>query len=89
MFSLERWQPEAEDPIQHLNVGTGVDLSIKELAELVAATVGYEGDIHWDTSKPNGTPKKQLEVGRLAELGWKARIPLAEGLAATYALYAQ
>ena len=68
LFALEQWQPEADDPIQDLNVGTGVDLSIKELAELVAKTVGYGGEILWDTSKPDGTPKKQLDVSRLAKL---------------------
>ncbi len=89
LFALEHWQPNAEDPIQHLNVGTGVDLSIKELAELVAATIGYQGDIFWDASKPDGTPKKQLDVSRLAELGWQSSIQLPNGLASTYALYAQ
>ena len=86
LFALEQWQPEADDPIQHLNVGTGVDLSIKELAELVATTLGYEGEIRWDSSKPDGTPKKQLDVSRLADLGWRARIPLAEGLELTACL---
>ena len=89
LFALEVWQPDAEDPIQHLNVGTGVDLSIKELAELVAATVGYKGEIHWDVSKPDGTPKKQLDVSRLAGLGWRAATALEQGLASTYALYAE
>ena len=64
-------------------MGTGVDLSIRELAEAVAAATGYQGEIYWDTSKPDGTPKKQLDVSRLAALGWRARIPLAEGLAST------
>ena len=84
VFALERWQPGA-DALQFLNVGTGVDLSIRELAEAVAAATGYQGEIHWDTSKPDGTPKKQLDVSRLAALGWRARIPLAEGLASTVA----
>ncbi len=89
LFCLEHWQPAADDPIQHLNVGTGVDLSIKELAELVGKTVGYQGPILWDASKPDGTPKKQLDVSRLAELGWRAGTPLDQGLERTYALYAQ
>jgi len=84
VFALERWQP-GPDALQFLNVGTGVDLSIRELAEAVAAATGYQGEIHWDTSKPDGTPKKQLDVSRLAALGWRARIPLAEGLASTVA----
>ena len=82
VFALEHWQPAADD-LQHLNVGTGVDLTIRELAEAVAAATSYKGEISWDTSKPDGTPKKQLNVSRLAELGWRRRIPLAEGLAST------
>jgi len=87
VFALERWQPGPEE-LQFLNVGTGVDLTIRELAEQVAVATGYQGEIRWDTSKPDGTPKKQLDVGRLAALGWTARIPLAEGLASTVADFA-
>jgi len=87
VFALERWQPGPEQ-LQFLNVGTGVDLTIRELAEQVAEATGYEGVIIWDTSKPDGTPKKQLDVSRLAALGWQARIPLAEGLASTVAGFA-
>jgi len=87
VFVLEHWQPGAEE-LQFLNVGTGVDLSIRELAEQVAAATGYGGTITWDSSKPDGTPKKQLDVSRLAALGWRARIPLAEGLASTVADFA-
>jgi GDP-L-fucose synthase len=67
-----------------LNVGWGADVSIAELANAVAKTVGYEGRMRFDTSKPDGTPRKLLEVSRLAALGWKASIPLADGLADTY-----
>lgn len=88
VFALERWQPAAGE-LQHLNVGTGMDLTIKQLAEAVAAATGFQGEIHWDRSKPDGTPKKQLDVGRLAALGWRARIPLAEGLTSTVALFRQ
>ena len=84
VFALEQWQP-GPDELQHLNVGTGVDLSIRELAQAVAAATGFAGQIHWDSSKPDGTPRKQLDVSRLAALGWRARIPLAEGLASTVA----
>ncbi|MDH4405524.1 MAG: GDP-L-fucose synthase [Cyanobium sp. D14.bin.5] len=87
VFALEHWQPGSEE-LQQLNVGTGVDLTIRELAEAVAAATGYQGEIRWDTSKPDGTPKKQLDVSRLAELGWRARIPLAEGLVSTVADFA-
>jgi GDP-L-fucose synthase len=82
VFALEHWQPGPDDQ-QFLNVGTGVDLTIRELAEAVAEATSFQGEIHWDTSKPDGTPKKQLDVSRLAELGWRARIPLAEGLGST------
>jgi GDP-L-fucose synthase len=86
VFALEHWQP-ANDELQHLNVGTGVDLTIKELAEAVAVATGYRGEILWDTSKPDGTPRKQLDVTRLAAMGWTASIPLATGLQATVNAY--
>ena len=82
VFALERWQPGALDP-PFLNVGTGVDLTIRELAEAVAKVTGFRGEILWDSSKPDGTPRKLLDVSRLAALGWRARIPLAQGLANT------
>ena len=62
-------------------------MSIRELAIAVAEATGFRGSIHWDTSKPDGTPKKQLDVSRLKALGWQARIPLAEGLTSTVALF--
>jgi GDP-L-fucose synthase len=86
VFALEHWQP-GPDELQFLNVGTGVDLSIRELAEQVADATGFRGEITWDTSKPDGTPKKQLDVSRLANLGWRARIPLAEKLVSTVAAF--
>lgn len=86
VFVLERWQPSSDD-IQFLNVGTGVDLTIRELAEAVADATGFQGEIVWDTSKPDGTPKKQLDVSRLAALGWQASIPLDEGLRSTVEMY--
>jgi GDP-L-fucose synthase len=82
------WSP-APGELTYLNVGTGVDLSIRELAEAVATATGYQGAIDWDSSKPDGTPKKQLDVSRLAAHGWRARIPLAEGLASTVALFCE
>ncbi|MCP9847315.1 GDP-L-fucose synthase [Synechococcus sp. Lug-A] len=87
VFALERWQPGPQE-LQFLNVGTGVDLTIRELAEAVAAATGFAGSLEWDSTKPDGTPKKQLDVSRLAALGWRARIPLAEGLAGTVAEFA-
>ena len=67
-----------------MNVGTGVDLNIRELATKIANTVGFNGSIHWDHSKPDGTPKKQLDVSRLTDMGWKARIDLNHGLTNAY-----
>ena len=86
VFALESWCPRL-DELQYLNVGTGIDLSIKDLADLVAKAVGYEGDIYWDSSKPDGTPRKQLDVSKLGAMGWRAAIPLAEGLGKTYAAF--
>jgi GDP-L-fucose synthase len=63
-----------------LNVGTGEDISIKELAEIVARIVGYGGELRFDTTKPDGTPRKLMDVSRLHSLGWKAKIPLEDGI---------
>jgi len=82
LFLLEHY--DAPEPI---NVGTGTDLTIAELAQLVARTVGYDGTIEFDASKPDGTPRKLLDVSRLTGLGWQAGIGLEDGLAATYAWY--
>jgi GDP-L-fucose synthase len=70
-----------------VNIGTGKDITIGEFAPLVAATVGYSGEISFDTSKPDGTPRKLLDVGRLARLGWRARTPLADGIKLAYQAY--
>ena len=86
VFALERWHPQADEP-SFLNVGTGIDLSIRELAEAVGEATGFQGEILWDASKPDGTPKKQLDVSRLVRLGWRARIPLADGLASMVTLF--
>ncbi len=75
------------DSEQILNAGTGEDLTIAELAETIRSITGFEGNIVWDTSKPDGTPRKLLDVSRLAALGWKARTPLREGLEAAYQWY--
>ena len=71
----------------HINVGVGVDLTILELAELVAKTVGYDGAILTDPSKPDGTPRKLMDVARIHALGWRARVGLADGVAQTYRWY--
>lgn len=83
VFALENWQP-GDEQIQFLNVGTGIDLTIRELANMIANLVGFSGAIHWDTSKPDGTPKKQLCVDGLNSLGWKAKIDIHKGLETAY-----
>jgi GDP-L-fucose synthase len=75
------------DDSLHLNVGTGEDLTIKELAGKVAATAGYSGEIQWDASKPDGTPRKVLDVSRIKALGWEPTITLDAGIAATINWY--
>lgn len=70
-----------------LNVGTGSDVTIKELTEMVADVVGFEGQILWDHTKPDGTPRKVLDTSKVHDLGWHARIPLKDGLKSTYEWY--
>jgi GDP-L-fucose synthase len=70
-----------------VNIGTGEDISIADFARVVAATVGYKGRISFDTSKPDGTPQKLLDVGRLAKLGWRARTSLEDGIRLAYQAY--
>jgi GDP-L-fucose synthase len=70
-----------------LNIGTGEDITIAGLARLVADTVGYAGTIVFDRSKPDGTPRKLLDVSRMSTLGWKAKTPLRDGLARSYAWF--
>jgi GDP-L-fucose synthase len=68
-----------------INVGSGEDLSIRKLAELVCRVVGFKGRVVFDPSKPDGTPRKLLDVSRMAALGWRATTPLHEGIASAYA----
>lgn len=79
LFLLEHY----DDP-EHVNVGTGEDLTIRELAEMVADIVGYDGELVLDRTKPDGTPRKLLDVSRLHQLGWRHRIELRDGIADTY-----
>jgi GDP-L-fucose synthase len=75
------------DSEEIVNVGTGEDVTIRELAELIGSITGFQGGLKFDESKPDGTPRKLLDVSRLNALGWKARIPLAEGIRSTYEWY--
>ena len=82
LFGLENTLEE------HLyNVGTGIDLKIKDLALLIQATVGHKGELEWDTSKPDGTPRKLMDIGKLHSQGWNATIELVEGVSKTYAWF--
>ncbi len=83
-----RYNSVTEPMRSHLNVGTGRDCTIRELAERIAHIIGYGGDIIFDTSKPDGTPRKQLDVSRMTELGWTATTSLEDGLRETYAWFA-
>jgi len=79
LFLMENY-----DSPELINVGCGSDLTIRELAELVGRVVGYSGKIEWDTTKPDGTPRKLLDVSKLNKLGWHAQIPFEEGIRSTY-----
>ena len=91
IFALENWDPEAKNapldnesrPLTILNVGTGKDISIKILSELVSEIVGFEGVTNWDSSKPDGTPRKLLDISRIKELGWEPTISLRDGIKRT------
>jgi GDP-L-fucose synthase len=84
LFALEHTLPE------HLyNVGSGTDLTIKELALLIQKEVGHEGEIVWDASKPNGTPRKLMDVSKMNANGWKAQIALPEGIRSTIEWFVQ
>ncbi|MFV0145117.1 GDP-L-fucose synthase [Empedobacter falsenii] len=84
IFALENILPE------HLyNVGTGSDLTIKELAETIQKIVGHEGTIEWDATKPDGTPRKLMDISKMHELGWKHQVDLEEGIARTYQWFLQ
>ena len=92
VFALEHWSALSDNcprdnenkKLAFLNVGTGKDLRISELAKRVATTVGFRGSIQWDHNKPDGTPKKQLDISRLTDMGWRAKIELSEGLHMAY-----
>ena len=95
VFVLENWSPTDKNapkdingnPLYILNVGTGKDLSLKELSQKISLAYGFKGDILWDHTKPDGTPKKQLDVTRINSLGWKSKISLDEGIKNTINLY--
>ena len=75
---------ETQPMMSHINVGTGIDCSIKTLTETIASVIGFDGDIKWDLSKPDGAPRKLMDVSRIESLGWKATVHLEDGLKGTY-----
>ncbi len=91
IFALENWDPSGKNapldcdgnPLTILNVGTGKDISIKNLSELISELVGFKGSTFWDLSKPDGTPKKQLDISKISQLGWRPKIALKSGLERT------
>ena len=78
---------ESYDSSQHLNIGTGVDITIKVLAEKIAAAAGFAGEILWDSTKPDGTLRKVMDVSKVQALGWKSSITLDDGIGSTMAWY--
>jgi GDP-L-fucose synthase len=81
---LEVYQAHTQPMLSHINVGTGVDCTIRELAETIARVTGFTGQLVWDSTKPDGTPRKLMDVGRLVTLGWRANRGLEQGLRETY-----
>ncbi len=81
---LATYQQHTQPMLSHINVGTGVDCTIRELAQTIAKVTGFQGRLVWDSSKPDGTPRKLMDVSRLQSLGWQAQIGLEEGLADAY-----
>jgi GDP-L-fucose synthase len=89
LFLMERYDTEIETDrgLSLVNVGAGDDISIRELGDLIRGIVGYEGEIVWDASKPDGTPRKLLDVSKMSNLGWRASISLSDGIRKTYDWY--
>ena len=88
IFALEKWDPDSKNApkdnmgkkLTHLNIGTGLVISIRDLAEKIAKSVGFNGEILWDSNKPDGTPIKQLNIDKIKSLGWEPKIGLDEGI---------
>ncbi|WP_315905495.1 GDP-L-fucose synthase [Vibrio fluvialis] len=80
----ETYQANTEPMLSHINVGTGVDCTIRQMAETMAKVVGFEGKVVFDSTKPDGTPRKLMDVSRLAALGWRYQVSLEQGLSKTY-----
>jgi GDP-L-fucose synthase len=83
-LASEIYQEHTQAMLSHINVGTGVDCTIRELAETISKVTGFKGELTFDTSKPDGAPRKLMDVSRLKSLGWSASISLEEGLKRSY-----
>jgi GDP-L-fucose synthase len=83
----EIYKANTRPMLSHINVGTGKDITIKELAETMKEVVGFKGKIFFNTSKPNGSPRKLIDVSRLSNMGWNFKVQLKEGLEMTYSWY--
>lgn len=88
-LARETWRAQVEPMCSHINVGIGEDCTIRELAETIQRVVGYEGQLMFDTSRPDGAPRKLLDVGRLHGMGWRPSVRLFDGLAATHIWFAK
>ncbi|MDD9893945.1 MAG: GDP-L-fucose synthase [Gammaproteobacteria bacterium] len=88
-LDTEVYQAQTDPMLSHINIGTGIDCTIKELTETVAAVVGYNGKIEWDLTKPDGAPRKLMDVSRLHRLGWVAGVSLTDGLEKTYSWFTE
>lgn len=86
-LDADTYATATEPMLSHLNLGTGEDIEIGEVARMIAQIVGYSGDILFDTDKPDGTPRKLMDVSRLDHLGWRAKTSLKDGLNQTYDWY--
>ena len=91
LFVLEldekTYRTNTKPMLSHLNVGTGVDVTIREMAKTMSKVIGFKGELTFDTSKPDGTQRKLVDVSRLSDMGWKYSIDLEEGLKKTYKWY--
>lgn len=83
-LDVETYRAKTRPMLSHINLGSGQEISISDLAHLIADVTGFRGRIVFDPTKPDGTPRKLMDVGRLAAMGWRARTPLREGIASTY-----
>ena len=89
VLGLEKsvYQKNTKSMLSQINIGTGVDITIREMAETMKRVVGFKGELKFDTSKPDGTPRKLVDTSRINNMGWKYQIDLEEGLNKTYKWY--